>query len=106
MASSKVEVFKSMVESDPTNALARYGLANELVKAEQYEDAIVAMKEYLAMHQDEGAAYRLLAFANEKLKKYDEAREAYKTGIETATKHHHPGMVSEYQTKLEDLEDL
>ncbi|MGH9765773.1 MAG: tetratricopeptide repeat protein [Blastocatellia bacterium] len=106
MASSKVEVFKSMVESDPTNALARYGLANELVKAERYEEAIGSMNEYLSMHEDEGAAYRLLAFANEKLKKYDKVREAYRTGIDAANKHHHPGMVAEYQSKLEDLEDL
>jgi predicted Zn-dependent protease len=106
MASSKVDTFRSMVQSDPTNALARYGLANELVKVESYYEAISALQAYLSMHEDEGAAYRLLAYANEKLKKYADARDAYKKGIEAANKHHHPGMAAEYATKLEDLEDL
>ncbi|HUK90019.1 MAG TPA: tetratricopeptide repeat protein, partial [Blastocatellia bacterium] len=98
--------FRAMVQSDPTNALARYGLANELVKVENYEEAVGALHEYLSMHEDEGAAYRLLAYANEKLKKYEDARQAYKKGIEAANKHRHPGMAAEYETKLEDLEDL
>jgi len=95
-----------MVQSDPTNALARYGLANELVKAENYEEAVTALQEYLSMNDDEGAAYRLLAYANEKLKRYAGAREAYKKGIDAATRHHHPSMAAEYESKLEDLEDL
>jgi predicted Zn-dependent protease len=106
MASSKVDTFRAMVQADPANPLARYGLANELIKAEVYEEAVGALHQYLSMHDDEGAAYRLLAYANEKLKKYADAREAYKKGIEAANKHHHPGMVAEYETKLEDLEDL
>lgn len=106
MATIKVDTFRAMVESDPTNALARYGLANELVKAENYEEAITALNQYLAMHDDEGAAYRLLAYANEKLKRYGDAREAYQKGIEAANRHRHPGMAAEYESKLEDLEDL
>jgi predicted Zn-dependent protease len=106
MASSKVDTFRAMVQADPANALARYGLANELIKAEVYDEAIGALHQYLSMHDDEGAAYRLLAYANEKLKKYADARDAYKKGIEAANKHHHPGMAAEYETKLEDLEDL
>src|ERR1700733_15018401 len=106
MASSKVDTFRSMVQSDPTNALARYGLANELVKVESYDEAISALQAYLSMHEDEGAAYRLLAYANEKLKKYADARDAYKKGIEEGKKHRPPWMGAEYTTKLEDLEDL
>lgn len=106
MSSSKVEIFREMVKSDPENALVRYGLANELVKTEQFEDSIVALNEYLSMHDDEGAAYRLLAFANEKLKRFEDARRAYAKGIEAATRHHHPSMAAEYESKLEDLEDM
>ena len=106
MASSRIDSFRSMIESDPTNALARYGLANELVKAEDYREAIVALHEYLEMNDDEGAAYRLLGFANEKLGRFAEARDAYHRGIDAAGRHHHPGMASEYETKLQDIEDL
>jgi predicted Zn-dependent protease len=106
MAASRVETFRAMVESDPGNALARYGLANELVKAELYEEGIKALQEYLSMNEDEGAAYRMLGFANEKLEKFAEAREAYRQGIQAANKHHHPGMAGEYEMKLQDIEDL
>jgi predicted Zn-dependent protease len=95
-----------MVEAEPSNPLARFGLANELIKVEDYEAAITALNEYLGMHDDEGAAYRLLAQANEKLKRFDHAREAYRKGADAATRHHHPGMAAEFEERLEDLEDL
>jgi len=95
-----------MVEAEPANSLARFGLANELMKVEDYEAAIIALNEYLAMHDDEGAAYRLLAQANEKLKRFENAREAYRKGAEAATRHHHPGMAAEFEERLEDLQGL
>ncbi len=106
MASSRLEAFREMVASDPTNALARYGLANELMKTEDYEEARAAFLEYLSLHDDEGAAYRLLAQANLKLGKVEEAREAYRRGIEAAQKHGHPSMAGEYEMSLEDIEHL
>src|SRR5215472_17883601 len=106
MASSRIDSFRAMIESDPANALARYGLANELVKAEQYSEAVVALHEYLSMNDDEGAAYRMLGFANEKLGRYSDARDAYHRGIDAASRHHHPGMANEYEMKLQDIEDL
>jgi predicted Zn-dependent protease len=106
MASSRLDTMRAMVEADPTNPLARFGLANELIKTEDYEGAITALNEYLAIHEDEGAAYRLLAQANEKLKRFDHAREAYRKGAEAATRHHHPGMAAEFEERLEDLDGL
>ena len=106
MASSRLETMRAMVEADPTNPLARFGLANELMKTEDYDGAITALGEYLAIHDDEGAAYRLLAQANEKLKRFDTAREAYRKGAEAAARHHHPGMAAEFEERLEDLEGL
>lgn len=106
MASSRLDTLRAMVEAEPTNPLARFGLANELMKAEDYEAAITAFNEYLSMHDDEGAAYRLLAQANEKLKRFENAREAYRKGAEAATRHHHPGMAAEFEERLDDLQDL
>ena len=104
MGSSRIETLRAMVVRDPGNAAARYGLASELVKAGQYEEARAALLDYLKMHDDEGAAYRLLALANEKSGRLDEAREAYRRGIEVAERHGHWGMADEYRVKLEDLE--
>jgi predicted Zn-dependent protease len=94
-----------MVVKDPGNPLARYGLANELMKAELFDEARKALVDYLAMHDDEGAAFRLLAVANEKLGRIEDAKEAYRRGIETARRHGHPSMADEYAMKLEDLDD-
>lgn len=106
MASSRVETFKQMLESDPDNTMVRFGLANEYLKAEQYEEAIAALKAYLERADDEGAAYGMLARAYEKVGRRDEARQAFQRGIEVAQAHSHPSMAEDYRMTLsEDYED-
>ncbi len=90
-----------MLESDPENTLVRFGLANEYLKAEQYEDAIAALNDYLQRADDEGAAFGMLARAYEKVSRREEAREAYQRGIEAAELHGHPSMAEEYRMTLE-----
>lgn len=90
-----------MLESDPENTLVRFGLANEYLKAEQYEEAISALNDYLQRADDEGAAFGMLARAYEKVGQRAEAREAYMRGIEAAQLHGHPSMADEYRTTLE-----
>ena len=105
MASSRLEALREMLTTDPDNALVRYGIASELMKIENYEEARAALLEYLSMHEDEGAAYRMLALANLKMGQIDEARAAYRRGIETALKHNHPSMAGEYEMALDDLDE-
>ena len=101
MATSRIDTFKQMLESDPENTLVRFGLANEYLKAERYEEAISALKDYLQRADDEGAAFGMLARAYEKVGQRDQAREAYMRGIEAAQLHGHPSMADEYRTTLE-----
>ena len=89
-----------MLESDPENAMVRFGLANEYLKAEQYEEAVAALKDYLERADDEGAAYGMLARAYEKVGKRDEARRAFERGIEVAQAHNHPSMAEDYRMTL------
>jgi predicted Zn-dependent protease len=106
MAASRIETFKQMLESDPENALVRFGLANEYLKAEQYEEAIVALRDYLQRADDEGAAFGMLARAYEKMGQREKARESYQRGIEAARLHGHPSMAEDYRMTLEtDYED-
>ncbi|MBA2501588.1 MAG: tetratricopeptide repeat protein [Pyrinomonadaceae bacterium] len=106
MAASRIETFRQMLESDPENTMVRFGLANELLKADRYEEAVGALNDYLTRADDEGAAYGMLARALEKLKRHDEARGAYERGIEAAEKHGHPSMAEDYSMTLEaDYED-
>jgi predicted Zn-dependent protease len=106
MAASRIDTFKQMLESDPENTLVRFGLANEYLKAEAYEEAIRALDDYLQRADDEGAAFGMLARAYEKTGERQKAREAYLRGIEAAKLHNHPSMAEDYRTTLEtDYED-
>jgi predicted Zn-dependent protease len=106
MAASRIETFKQMLESDPDNTLVRFGLANEYLKAERYEEAIAALNDYLQRADDEGAAFGMLARAYEKVGQRDKAREAYQRGIEAAQLHGHPSMAEDYRMTLQtDDED-
>lgn len=101
MGESRIETFAKMLESDPENALVRFGLANEYLKAERWEDAINALNDYLQRTDDEGAAFGMLARAYEKVGMRDAARETYQRGIEAAEAHHHPSMAEDYRMTLE-----
>ena len=106
MATSRIETFRQMLESDPENTMVRFGLANEYLKAEQYEEAIAALTDYLQRTDDEGAAYGMLARALEKTGRPEDARAAYERGIEAAEKHSHPSMAEDYRMTLaSDYED-
>ena len=100
MSNSKIETLKSLVEKNPNNPLGRYGLANEYLKLEMYEEAIEEIKAYLKLKDDEGAVYRILGEALLKLGRTEEAKEAYRNGIEAANRHGHPGMVQEFEETL------
>ena len=106
MSASRIETFRQMLETDPENTMVRFGLANEFLKAERFDEAVGALKDYLTRADDEGAAYGMLARALEKLDRRDEARGAYERGIEAAEKHGHPSMAEDYRMTLEtDYED-
>jgi len=95
---------RAMVEKNPSNALARFGLANEALKAQLYEEAAEHLRVYLDRHDDEGNGYGRLAEALIKLGRADEARAALRGGIDAARRFGHPSMVNEFEARLEELE--
>ena len=101
MSNSRIESLKALIEKNPNNPLGRYGLANEYFKMEMYEEAVEELNAYLKLKDDEGAAYRMLGEALLKLGKKEEAKEAYRKGIEAAERHGHPGMAEEFEDTLE-----
>jgi E3 SUMO-protein ligase RanBP2 len=104
VAESRINVFQRMLEEDPTNAVVRYGLANELMKLERYAEAITEYRQYLSGADDQGAAYGRLAQALDRTGDTNGAREAYQLGIAAANRHGHPGMARDFQLALEDLD--
>jgi predicted Zn-dependent protease len=103
MVESRIEVFRKMLLEDPNNSPVRFGLANELLKLERFEEAAQELHTYLDQANDQGNGYGKLAQTLEKLGRIEEAREAYRQGIAAANRHGHPGMAQEFESALEEL---
>lgn len=104
MTSPRLDAMRAMVAKNPDNPLARFGLANEALKAQLYEEAAEHLRVYLATHDDEGNGYGRLAEALVHLDRTDEAREALRRGIEVSRRFGHPGMANEFEARLDELE--
>ncbi len=100
MAATRIDIFKQMLVSDPINSSILFGLAKEYEKSGQTSEMIETLERYLAISDDEGNAFGMLAGAYENDGQPGKARETYKRGIEAATKHGHPSMAEEYRTML------
>ena len=104
MTDSRLETMRAMVAKNPNNPLARFGLANEALKAQLYDEAAENLRFYLGAHADEGNGYGRLAEALVHLGRADEARAALREGIEASLRFGHPSMANEFEARLEELE--
>lgn len=97
----RIEVFKQMLESDPSNTMVMFGLAKEYEKIENYKEVISILEKYLASTDDEGNAYGMLAKAYDKTGDREKAKEVLAKGIEVSNAHGHPSMAQDYRMTLE-----
>jgi len=97
---SRIDIFKQILETDPANSAVLFGLAKEYEKAEATAEMIETLNRYLAAADDQGNAYGMLARAYEKAGQREQARTAYEQGITAANSHGHPGMAEEYRSAL------
>lgn len=100
----KIDTFRALVAKSPDNPLARFGLANELLKAKQWQEAAEQLEVYLARYDDEGNGWGRLAEARAALGDVAGARTALQTGIAASHRFGHPGMAGELEERLEELE--
>lgn len=105
MTNPKLDTFRAMVRANPDNTLARFGLANEAMKAGEWEEAREQLEAYLGRHDDEGNGYGRLAEALVRLGRVDEAQEALRRGIAASLRFGHPSMAGEFEARLDELAD-
>jgi DNA-binding SARP family transcriptional activator len=106
MASSRIDLFRMMLESDPENSAVLFGLAKEYEKEGRFGEVVEVLTEYLQRADDEGNAYGMLANAYLKTGDRDAARRAYEKGSEVALAHGHPSMAQDYKFFIEsEFED-
>ena len=80
----RIETLKQFIENSPQDCFVRYGLAQEYIKADRFQDAIETFDGILAINPDYQAAYYHLGKAYEKNGQPDLARDAYRKGVETS----------------------
>ena len=102
MTNPRIDNLQRMLEKHPDDPRLRFGLALEYEKAERWEDVIDNLRRYLELTEDEGNAWGRLGVALRRLGRDEEAREAYRKGIEAAHRHGHPTMAGEFEETLDE----
>lgn len=97
----RIEVFEQMLRDDPSNTMVLFGLAKEYEKTGDHARVIDLLEDYLAIAEDEGNAYGVLANAYLLSGDRGKAVETYRKGIDVSMAHGHPSMANEYRMVLE-----
>ena len=92
-----------MVEQNPSDTFARYGLAMEYANSGRLDQAVEEYRNLLVANPSYAAAYFHGGQALEKLGRIEEARVLYRQGIETTTRTGDLHTRSELQAALDLL---
>jgi Flp pilus assembly protein TadD len=82
MPANRLEALQGILRDNPSDALARYGLAMELAKAGQLEAAVAEFRALIALKPDHAYAYFHTGQTLEKLGRIEEARRMYQAGAD------------------------
>jgi Flp pilus assembly protein TadD len=102
MQNDRTAALLKMLERNPADGRARFGLALEYEKLGRWEDAVAQLRMYLDTTEDEGNAWGRLGHALRQIGRDDEAQHAYRRGIDAAQSHGHPTMAMEFEEVLAD----
>jgi Tfp pilus assembly protein PilF len=86
MATNRLDILKQMLQQDPNNSFARYGLAMEYSKTGDLKAAVAEFRSLLASDSTYVAGYYHCGQALEKLGDVDDARSIYERGMDASTK--------------------
>jgi predicted Zn-dependent protease len=86
VSQERIEAFKAMAEGQPEQEMVWYGLANEYVKLERWDEAADALARVLKLNADFTAAYQMLGTALMNVGQRAEARRVWAEGIEVANR--------------------
>lgn len=101
MSNPRIDTLRTLIERNPDDPRLRFGLALEYEKLGLWDRAAHELRAYLALADDQGNAWGRLGHALRRLGRDDEAKEAYRKGIEAAYRHGHPGMAAEFEETLD-----
>ena len=93
----RLATMRIMATKQPDNPLARFGLANELLKVGLLHEAVAELSAYLSLYDDEGNGWLRYADALQKLGRADDASAAIVSGIAAAKRYGHAALVTEFE---------
>jgi len=99
----KISMFKQVLEIDPVDQVANFGLGSVYHDLKRYEEALPPLQIVVKEYKDYSAAYVLLGKTMEKLSRQDEAIQTYREGIAVASKKGDLMPLKEMQQKLNQL---
>lgn len=99
----RVGMFKQVLEIDPQDQVANFGLGSIYLETGRYEEGLEPLKTVIEAHRDYSAAYLLLGKTWEKLLNREEAIEIYKQGIAAASKKGDLMPLKDMQNRMNQL---
>jgi tetratricopeptide (TPR) repeat protein len=103
MASTRLDVLKSMVEQNPTDSFARYALAMEYRNTGDLDAALGEFRALMAANPDYAPAWFHGGQTLERMGLLAEARDVYRQGVEVTTRIGDQHAKSEMQGALDML---
>ena len=99
----RLTMLAQIVEQNPDDAFARYGLAMELANRGELEPALAQFRELVQRHADYAAGYFMAAQSLAKAKRNEEAVAFLQRGIAAAERTRNTHAAAEMQAMLDDL---
>ena len=99
----KIEMFKKVLEIDPVDQIANFGLGSIYLETGNFEEALPPLQTVIDQNRDYSAAYLLLGKTFESLSRTAEAIETYQSGIAAASRKGDLMPLKDMQTRLNQL---
>jgi tetratricopeptide (TPR) repeat protein len=99
----RIEMLTQILDQNPNDAFARYGLAMEHAKSGDVETAIKEFDNLLEVHPDYAAGYFMAAQTLAKAARTDEAKTYLQNGIAAAARTGNAHAKGEMEAMLEEL---
>jgi len=100
---NKIEMFRKVLEIDPADQIANFGLASIYTEMGRHEEAVNLLETVVENYKDYSAAYLLLGKNLEKLSLSESAVATYRTGIAQAARKGDLMPLREMQTRMNQL---
>lgn len=97
------EMFAQVLELDPDDQLANFGMGELYVTRGSFEDAVRHLEKAIERNAEYSAAYLALGRAWEGMRRLDRAREVYETGIAIAARRGDLATANQMQARLGTL---